>query len=455
MNQKDELIGARFDGECFSLSYLGLGEVKHLGKLIYVPDFYPEEKGMIEIEYKRNGQYFGKVISLSERSKGRTEPECVYFKRCGGCIFQDYSYELEKEHKRKLIINQFHKIAGIDVDVLPTIGMEKPFNYRNKIQLHFGKDKNGATVLGFYKEGTHNVLPIKKCLIEDARGEDVANKILSIVKTLDIEPYNENDGTGEVRHLLIRTSHSNNQILCAIVTKNANFPAKKRLIELIRRIAPEITTLIQSVNKAKTNVVLGEKDFILYGPGYIEDELCGLSFKISTRSFYQVNPIMTETLYRKAMDFATLTKDDVVFDAYSGIGTIGLVAAKDAKRVISVELVPEAVKDAKENAKRNHITNFDEYEEDATKFIQYLVAKNEHIDVLFMDPPRKGSTEEFIEAVKALKPTRIVYVSCGPSTLARDVKMLSSDYDVKAVQPIDLFPRTAHTENVCLLTLKK
>lgn len=452
---KDELVGKKFVGKCNSLSYLGLGECRYEDKLIYVPNFYPDEEGEILIQYKRNGQYFGKVLSLTKKSEGRIEPECIYFKRCGGCTFQDCSYELEKEHKRKLIANQLHKIGGIDVEVLPTLAMENPKHYRNKIQLHFGKDKNGATVLGFYKEGTHEVLPIKECNIENLKGEEVANRILTIVKSLSINPYDENAGEGDLRHLLVRTSHSNNQILVAIISKKENFPNKNRLIQLIKRNIPEITTLVQSINGKKTNVILGDKEINLYGPGYIEDVLCGLSFKISAKSFYQVNPVMTEVLYKTAMEFASLKSDDIVFDAYSGIGTIALVAAPQVKEVISVELVHEAVEDAKENARRNNITNFKEYEDDATKFIIGLAKKKAHVDVLFMDPPRKGSTPEFIEAVKQLSPSRVVYVSCGPSSLARDLKLFLPEYEIEKVQPTDLFGRTAHVETIVLLCLKK
>lgn len=451
---KDELIGKVFEGECGSLSYLGLGEIKYKEKIIYVPNLYPQEKANIEISYKRNGQYFGKAIKLLEKSKNRIESECVYFKQCGGCLFQDYYYEAEKEFKRELVKGQLHKISNIDVDVLPTLGADNPSCYRNKIQLHFGKDKNGSTILGFYKAGTHQVFPIKKCLIEDEKGEEVANKILSCVKKLNVEPYDEKTNQGELRHLLIRTSKYNEQMLCVLITKNSNFPTKSRLIELIKRNCPEITTLVQSVNSKKTNVILGDKDIILYGDGFIEDVLCGLTFKISARSFYQVNPVMTEILYETAMNFASLKKNDIVFDAYSGIGTIGLVASKYVKRVISVELVPEAVKDAKENAKRNNIDNFEEFEGDATEFIQRLAKNNEHIDVLFMDPPRKGSTPEFIEAVKRLKPERVVYISCGPSSLARDLKLLCTDYEIVGVQPVDLFARTVHVETVVLLVRK-
>ncbi len=451
---KDSLINTKFNATCTSLSYLGLGMCKYEDNLVYVPNFYPEESGTIQVEYKRNGQYFGKVVSLTNKSLYRIESLCPYFKRCGGCSFQDYTYEKEKEHKRNLIKNQLHKIGGIDVDILPTLGMDNPKNYRNKIQLHFGKDIHGSTILGFYKTGTHKILPIKKCLIEDAKGEEISNKILSIIKKLDIKPYDEETNSGELKHLLIRTSFHKKEILCVLVTKNLDFINKDKLVFSIQSSCPEITTLVQSINSKKTNVILGDKDIVLYGKGYIEDELCGLSYKISAHSFYQVNPIMTEVLYSKAMELAELNKNDTVFDAYSGIGTIGLTAAKSVKKVISVELVHEAVLDSIENAKRNNITNFEEFEDDATKFIVKFAKNKGYVDVLFMDPPRKGSTPEFLDAVKSLRPKKIIYVSCGPSSLARDLKDLLNIYEIKTVQPVDLFPRTTHVETVVSLRLK-
>ncbi|HBN00364.1 MAG TPA: 23S rRNA (uracil(1939)-C(5))-methyltransferase RlmD [Firmicutes bacterium] len=454
MRKNDEILQSKFEGACSKLTYLGLGETKYKDEVIYVPDFYPGEEGEVLVSYKRNGQYFGKLLSLSKPSKDRIPSECPYFKQCGGCIFQDYSYEKEKEHKRLLVQNQLHKITGIDVDVNPTIGMEEPSHYRNKIQLHFGRDKNGSTVLGFYKEGTHVVFPVKKCLIEDKRASDISSQILALVRDLEIPPYQEENGTGELKHLLIRTSFHKEQILCVLVTKDLKFANRDKLMTMIQRCCPQITTLVQSINGKKTNVILGNKEVVLYGPGYIEDELCGLSFKISARSFYQVNPEMTETLYEKAMEFADLKETDVVLDAYSGIGTIGLIAAKNAQKSIGVELVPEAVKDSIENAKRNEIRNFEAHEDDATSFIQKYAKLGMKVDVLFMDPPRKGSTPEFLAATKELKPRKVIYIACAPSSLARDLKELLEDYSLDAIQPIDMFPRTAHVECITLLCRK-
>ncbi len=453
--KRDPFVGQILSAHCSGLSYLGLGEVHFQDKAVYVPDFYPEEEGLIKVSYKRNGQYFGEVVSLTKRSPDRIESKCPYFGECGGCIFQDYSYQKELEHKQKLIKNQLYKIGGIDVDVLPTIGMSFQERYRNKIQLHFAKDKNNDTLLGFYEKNSHHVIPIEDCLIQDQRGTPIAKAILEAAKEFHIPVYDENTQEGELRHLLIRTSFYKQQILVVLVTKDAIFPEKNSFIKKIKASCPDITTLVQSINKKPDNVILGNKELVLYGPGFIYDVLCGLTFKISARSFYQTNPKMTEILYQKAMEFASLSGNEVVLDAYSGIGTIGLCASKNASKVFSVELVRSAVEDAKENARINHIINFKEYQDDATHFIIEMAKRGDPLDVLFMDPPRKGSTKEFLNAVKLLQPKRIIYVSCGPSSLARDLRELANLYSIEVVQPVDLFPRTSHVEMVVLLVKRE
>ena len=251
---------------------------------------------------------------------------------------------------------------------------------------------------------------------------------------------------------MIRTSYYKKEVMLVLVTKEAYIPRKPILTALIQKEMPEVTTLVQNINGQRTNVILGKRYMTLFGSGFIEDSLCGIKFKISAASFYQTNPVMTEILYKTAMDFAEISKEDVVLDAYSGIGTIGLIASKRAKKVISVELVEEAVKDAIKNAKANHINNFEAYQDDATAFILRMAKRKEHLDVLFMDPPRKGSTPKFLSAALALEPKKIVYVSCNPLTLARDLKVLKSKYKVEKVQPVDEFGRNYHVETVVLLT---
>ena len=346
---------------------------------------------------------------------------------------------------------QFRKIGKMDVEVLPTIGMENPYNYRNKIQMPFTKDSRGNVYCGFYKENTHVIVPVTECHIEDKRAAHILEATKKLMKSFRLDPYNEDARTGVLRHLLIRTSYHRKEIMVVLVTNVDAFPSRNNFVKALVKECPEITTVVQNINTRQTNVILGDRERILFGPGKIRDSLCGVEFNISAKSFYQTNPVMTEKLYAEAMKAAKLTKDDVVFDAYSGIGTIGLIAAKDVKNVISVEIVEAAVKDAVKNAKNNNINNFRVYCDDASSFMVRMAEKNEHVDVLFMDPPRRGSDERFLKSLLKLKPSRVVYVSCDPSTLARDVAYISKSYQIDSIQPVDMFPQSFHVETVVSL----
>ena len=443
------------NGKCVDLSYEGKGVFKSNDIVVFVNDMFPNEEGDIEIDYRRNGQYFGHVKKLTKKSIYREKVRCPYFYQCGGCQFQDYAYKAQLEYKQKKVEEQFHKIAHMNVTALPTLGMENPENYRNKIQPLLGKDEKGNIYSGFYKEGTHVIVPIEKCLIEDERATKILTSIRKLMKSFRIEPYNEDSRYGVMRHILIKTSHYYPEIMVVFITSVDSFTSRNNFVHALLKDCPEITTIIQNINSRQTSVVLGEKTRILYGKGYIQDKLCGVNFRISAKSFYQTNPIMTEILYKTAMDFAKLTENDVVFDAYSGIGTIGLIAANKVKKVISVEIIADAVRDAKENAKINNINNFYSCVDDASSFIYKMVRNKEHIDVLFMDPPRKGSDEKFLKAILTIKPSRIVYISCDPSSLARDISFLNKSYKVIKIQPVDMFPQTTHVETIVLLETKK
>lgn len=443
-----------FHTTCFDLSFEGLGVTKKGNEIVFVPGMFPGDEGDVEIEYRRAGQLFGRVRSLSKLSKDRIQPLCKIHSACGGCCFQPYSYEAELRFKTKKVKEQFRKIARMDIDPFPCLGMEKPEYYRNKIQMPFGKDRRGNIVSGFYKMGTHSIVPVEKCFIEDERSEKVFKTVRSLMKSMHIDPYDNDTRTGILRHLLIRTSRHYPQMMVVLVTNVDRFPSRNNFVKALVQAVPEITTIVQNINTRQTNVILGEKENVLYGKGYIEDDLCGVHFRISPKSFFQVNPIQTEVLYGESMKAAKLTKDDIVFDAYSGIGTIGLIAAKYCGKVISVEIVKEAVADGRRNAKENHIDNFEMYCDDASSFMVQMAKNKEPVDVLFMDPPRKGSDERFLKAVLALKPKRVVYISCDPSTLARDVAYLSKAYKIESVQPVDMFPRSFHVETVVAMSLK-
>ena len=444
-----------YQGVCVDLSNEGKGVFKSQGQVIFVTGMFPGEEGEVEVSYRRAGNLFGEIKKLTKVSPYRIQPQCKICHACGGCSFQQLEYSAQLEYKRIKVKEQFRRIAKMDVEVAPCVGMENPYFYRNKIQMPFGLDKKGFPYCGFYKEGTHVIVPVEKCYIEDERAKHILDAVKKLLRSFKIAPYNEDERWGILRHVLIRTSYYQKQIMVVLVTASDSFPSRGNFVKALVKECPEITTVIQNINSRSTNVILGEKEHVLYGKGYIEDSLCGVNFQISAKSFYQTNPVMTEKLYAAAMEAAQLSGQEVVFDAYSGIGTIGLIAARKAKRVISVEIVPQAVRDGIKNAKANHIDNFQMYCDDASSFMVRMAQNNEGVDVLFMDPPRKGSDERCLKAVMKLAPKRIVYVSCDPSTLARDVRMLATKYRIESVEPFDMFPHTTHVETVAMLSLRE
>ena len=442
-------------GVCVGLSHEGKGVFKSGGEVYFVPGMFPGEEGEVAFSYARAGAKFGRVVSLKKVSPERVEPRCKICSACGGCCFQQLSYKAQLEHKRQVVKEQFRKIAKMDVDPLPCLGMDEPYFYRNKIQMPFAKDSRGNLYCGFYKEGTHVIVPVDTCYIEDERAKQVLDAVKKLGKSFRIEPYQEDLGRGFLRHVLIRTSKHKEQVMVVLVTNKDVFPSRSNFVKALIRECPFVTTVIQNVNPRHTNVILGDFERILYGPGFIEDLLCGVRFRISAKSFYQVNPVMTERLYQVAVEAAELNGTESVFDAYSGIGTIGMVAAGHCAKVTAVEIVKEAVIDARKNAKENGIGNISFYCDDASSFMVRMAKEGQKVDVLFMDPPRKGSDERCLDAVCKLSPRRIVYVSCDPSTLARDVLYLSKKYCLESLQPVDMFPHTQHVETVASLELKQ
>ena len=435
-------------GVCVDLSYEGKGVFKSGKEVVFVEGMFPGEEGEVEVTYRRSGASFGEIVSLTKKSPDRVDPRCKICHSCGGCAFQQLSYPAQLAFKTKKVEEQFRKVGHMDIKANPCIGMDDPYYYRNKIQMPFGKDKKGNVYCGFFKANTHVIVPVKECFIEDKRAVHILETIKKLCKEIRVEPYQEDERRGVLRHVLIRTSYYKKQIMVVLVTAVDSFPGRSNFVSALTKECPEITTIVQNINPRVTNVILGEKERILYGKGFIEDSLCGLSFRISAKSFYQTNPVITEKLYSYAMEAAKLNKDDVVFDAYSGIGTIGLIASKYCKNVLSVELVPQAVKDGIKNAQRNNVKNFSMYCDDASSFMVRMARAKENVDVLFMDPPRKGADERFLNALISLKPKRVVYVSCDPSTLARDVAYLSKSYKIETVQPFDMFPHTTHVETI-------
>lgn len=377
--------------------------------------------------------------------------KCSVSKKCGSCQYQGVPYKEQLAAKQK----RMKKLLGKFANVKPIIGMDDPFYYRNKVHAVFDRDKKGNIICGTYEAKTHKVVPIEECMIEDKIGQEIIRTIRDMLKSFRIKTYDEDTGYGLLRHVLVRRGFFTDEIMVVIVIGSPIFPSKNNFVKALRKKYPQITTVVLNVNDKKTSMVLGERDIVIYGKGYIRDTLCGCTFRISPQSFYQVNPVQTEILYKTAIEYAGLGRKETVIDAYCGIGTIGLVAAKRAKNVIGVELNPDAVRDARINAKENKITNARFYQGDAGEFMENMAENGEHADVVFMDPPRTGSDKKFMSSVIKLNPSRIVYISCGPETLARDLEYLTKHgYDVRKIQPVDMFSFTDHCENICLLTKK-
>ena len=373
---------------------------------------------------------------------------CSHAKKCGGCQYQKMSYEEQLRKKQKavsILLKPFGKVN-------PIMGMESPYYYRNKVHAVFAFDKRKGIVSGIYEANTHNVVPVEECLIEDKKSQEIIHTIRDMLKSFRIKTYDEDTGYGLLRHVLVRRGFATGEIMVVLVTGSPIFPSKNNFVKALREKHPEITTVIQNINDKRTSMVLGDRNIIMYGKGFIRDTLCGCAFRISPSSFYQVNPVQTERLYKKAMEYAGLTGKERVIDAYCGIGTIGMVAAADAKEVIGVELNPDAVKDARINARENKMDNIRFYQGDAGVFMENLASQGDAADVVFMDPPRAGSDKMFLDSLLKFAPKKIVYISCNPETLARDLRYLTKrSYHVKAIQPVDMFSFTDHVETIACL----
>nr|MBQ8252900.1 23S rRNA (uracil(1939)-C(5))-methyltransferase RlmD [Lachnospiraceae bacterium] len=369
---------------------------------------------------------------------------CPYMKKCGGCQYIDIPYEKQLQQKQA----EMKKLLGKYGKVEPIIGMEEPKHYRHKVHAVFGYEKGGP-VSGIYEEKSHRIVKIDRCMIEHEKADEIILSVRNLLKSFKIRTYDEKTDMGLLKHVVVRVSKMTGQIMVILVLRSPILPSKNNFAKALTKLHPEISTIVINVNEKRTTMVLGKRDIVLYGKGYIEDSLCGVQFRLSPQSFYQVNPVQTEILYAKAMEMARLTGKETVIDAYCGIGTIALVAAGKAAKVVGVELNKEAVRDAKENAKRNRASNAFFVCQDAGKWMVEMAQRGESADVVFMDPPRSGSDEAFLSSVCKLAPSRIVYISCGPDTLARDLEYLTKNgYRVEKIQPVDMFPMTAHCEVV-------
>ncbi len=375
--------------------------------------------------------------------------DCPVYKKCGGCQLQNLPYGEQLSLKQRKVIGLLGRFGHVD----EILGMDSPYHYRNKVSAAFGTAQNGKIIAGVYQSSTHRIVDTDNCLIEDEKAGQIIKTIKELIISFKLLPFDEKTGRGFLRHVLIRRGFATNQIIVVFVTASPQFPKKQDFLATLLHMHPEITTVVQNLNNRYTSMVLGERETVLYGKGTIEDILCGCRFNISAKSFYQINPVQTEKLYMTAMEFASLTGREAVFDAYCGVGTIGLVAAKQAKSVFAAELNADAVKNAKQNARLNNAENINFVCEDAAETMQKLAAHHAPFDVVFLDPPRAGCTSDFLKNLVKLAPDRIVYISCNPETQARDLlTLVKGGYKVKKIQPVDMFPHTAHVETVVLMS---
>ncbi|CAM4285360.1 23S rRNA (uracil(1939)-C(5))-methyltransferase RlmD [Listeria booriae] len=436
------------------LTHDGNAVAKIDGYPIFVPHGLPDEIAQIKV-LKTNKNYgFGKIIELTKESADRVTPPCLVYSQCGGCQLQHLSYDGQLRMKQKQVAQVMKRIGKQDVEVLPTLGMENPWNYRNKAQVPVGF-VNGRLVAGFYQQRSHQIIDMNTCLIQQEENNEVIQTARAIFAKYHVEPYDETTRKGVLRHLMTRFATTTGELMLVIVTTKLNFPNKAEILAELQQSIPELTSLVQNVNTANTNVIFGEQTVVLAGREYIMDTIHGISFAISARSFYQVNPEQTEILYAEALKLAGLTGEETVIDAYCGIGSISLCLAKEAKHVYGVEIVPQAIEDARANAKLNKMDNVTFAVGKAEEVIPDWFKQGIKADVLVVDPPRKGCDDALLQTILKMKPKRVVYVSCNPATLARDMLVLTEGgYEAKMVQPVDMFPQTTHVECVTVLERK-
>ena len=407
---------------------------------------YRENPTRNEKKYKKaNGQ-----PRLKEKSsRAKSDNVCPYAKKCGGCDYQGVEYKEQLKTKQAYMKKLLKPFCFVE----PIVGMKNPLYYRHKVHAAFDCTRRGQIVAGAYRKNTHDVVDIESCMIEEQESDEIIRDIKDMLRSFRIKTYDEDTGYGLLRHVLVRKGYATGQIMVVLVLASPILPSKNNFVKALRKKHPNSTTVVLNVNDKKTSMVLGDRNITLYGKGFIEDKLCGCTFRISPGSFYQVNPVQTELLYEKAIHEAHLTGKERVIDAYCGTGTIGIFASPKAKKVVGVELNPDAVKDARVNAKLNSAENTEFYNADAGEFLADAAASNEKYDVVIMDPPRSGSTVKFLKSVVKLAPKTVVYVSCNPETLARDLMFLvRNGYKVKKIQPVDMFPHTNHVECVCALS---
>lgn len=437
------------------LSHEGLGVGKLNGYTLFVKDALPGEKVKVKVTKTKKRFGFARLMEIYEESPHRLEPPCPIYTQCGGCQLQHLSYEGQLRFKEQQVRSQLAKIGGLDLNqviVHPTIGMSEPWRYRNKAQVPIG-EQEGGLIGGFYKQGTHEIVEMQECLIQHEQNDQLVQRVKEIAYKHGVSAYNEQQQRGLLRHVVVKYGFFTQECMLVFILNGTELPHEEAIVQQIRAEFPQVKSIVKNINKKKTNVIFGEQTSLIWGEEYIYDYIGSLKFAISARSFFQVNPVQTKVLYEKALEYASLQGDETVIDAYCGIGTISLFLAQQAKQVLGVEIVAEAIADAKRNAKLNGIENVDFAVGEAEKIIPWWKAQGITADVMVVDPPRKGCDEALLQTMIEMKPKRIVYVSCNPATLARDLKILEAGgYATKEVQPVDMFPHTGHCEAVVLMS---
>lgn len=440
-----DIIDYGMDGE-------GIAKIQDF--TIFIPNAMKGEKAKIRIVKVLSSYGYGKIITILEKSPYRLESDCTTHKRCGGCNLRHIEYEETLNIKQSMVQNLVNKTLKEKIGVNPTIGMGNPYHYRNKAQFPVGMNKQNEVNIGVFAQRTHEIIPIKDCFIQNIISQKIAFTIQKFIIEKQIPVYNEETKQGLLRHIVIKVGIRSHEIMCILVINGKKIPYEQELIEMLVKTY-DVKTIVKNLNTKNTNVILGQENIVIHGDGYIYDILGEYTFKISPLSFYQVNPVQAEVLYNTAIEMANLTKEDILFDLYCGIGTIGIFASSYVKKVYGIEIVEQAIQDAKENAKINQIQNIEFLAGDVEKVFSNLMEKKQvYPDVIIVDPPRKGLDNNTITNILAVEPRKIVYISCNPATMVRDMKALEEKYEVKEIQPVDMFPFTGHVECCSVLYIK-
>ena len=441
-----DIIDNGFEGE---------GIAKIDGFTIFIPNTIKGEKVKILIVKVLKSHAFGKALEIIKSSKHRKASDCETYKRCGGCDLRHVEYKETLKMKQNAVQSLVNKTLKNKIEVEETVGMENPYFYRNKAQYPVGLDKEGNPIIGVFANRTHEIIPIKECLIQNKESQELARFVIEFINKNKISAYDENSRKGLIRHIVTKVGLKSNEIMLVLVINGRDIPCEKELVKEVLEKFPNVKSIVKNINNKNTNVIMGKENINLYGNGYIKDILGDYVFKISPLSFYQVNPVQAEKLYNIGVEAAAISKNDVVFDLYCGIGTISLFMAKYAKKVYGIEIVEEAIEDAKENAKLNKVDNTEFIAGDVELILDDLINNKKVIpDVIMIDPPRKGLDNKSIENILKVSPKKMVYISCNPATLVRDLAKLEEKYEIKMIRPVDMFPFSKHVECVSLLCLK-